>query len=118
VNKISVMIVDDHPIIREGLKLVIGDQLDLEIAGEAAPSFMAPCRKPPLSSFRRTAGKFISTRYCRPEASVTFSRRPPSPRCLRRSALCGAAITPSVPESIPKSSTPRAVAELFSPFSP
>lgn len=32
---IRVLIVDDHPVVRSGLKRILGDEIDIEVAGEA-----------------------------------------------------------------------------------
>ncbi len=32
---IRVIIVDDHPVVRRGLKQIIGDEPDMEVVGEA-----------------------------------------------------------------------------------
>ncbi len=35
-EKISVLIIDDHAIVRDGIKQILGNQLDMEVVGEAA----------------------------------------------------------------------------------
>ena len=37
-SKIQILIVDDHAIVREGLKLILGDTDDMEVGGEAETS--------------------------------------------------------------------------------
>jgi DNA-binding NarL/FixJ family response regulator len=38
---LRIMIVDDHPMVREGLKLLLSDEEDFDIVGEAADGLMA-----------------------------------------------------------------------------
>lgn len=45
---IRVLVVDDHPIVRQGLVSVLGDEADLEIVGEAASGREAIARVPRL----------------------------------------------------------------------
>jgi DNA-binding NarL/FixJ family response regulator len=35
-SKIRILIADDHPLLREGVVAVVGQQADMEVVGEAA----------------------------------------------------------------------------------
>ena len=34
-RKLRILVVDDHPVVREGLKLLLNDQADMEVVGVA-----------------------------------------------------------------------------------
>jgi two-component system, NarL family, response regulator LiaR len=40
-STLRIMIVDDHPMVREGLKLLLSDETDFDVVGEAADGVMA-----------------------------------------------------------------------------
>lgn len=48
-NKLRVFLADDHAIVREGLKLLIGAQPDMEVVGEAGDG-VAACREAKIQS--------------------------------------------------------------------
>lgn len=41
VSRIRVLLVDDHPLLREGVKLMLGEEKDIEVVGEAASGEVA-----------------------------------------------------------------------------
>jgi DNA-binding NarL/FixJ family response regulator len=47
-RKIRVLVVDDHPMVRDGVSATVGSQPDMEIAGEAASAEEALARFPEL----------------------------------------------------------------------
>ena len=52
---ISVLLVDDHPLIRKGFRLVLSAEADIEVAGEAADGRTAVAMCSALRRITRTA---------------------------------------------------------------